>query len=394
MFAGMIQRAALLSATSWALLGTSVACAPHAARPPPGVSAVASNPSPVEAQAPRVATPRTALLALAKRDQTLAIVDPITFAVVAKVPVGEDPHEVVTTADGTTAYVSNYGSGAFNTLAVVDLVAQRPLPSVDLGALRGPHGLMEQGDKIWFTAEGADVVGSYDPRAGKVDWVFGTGQDRTHMVFVSDDLQRVVTTNVNAGTVSIIDKSSGPPKDHGPPPSGPPPAGLPPSGPPIPGPPGGHGPPRDRWEQTVVSVARGDEGCDVSPDRKEIWVANSQPGTVSIIDYAAKTVIQTLDAQVVGANRLKFTPDGQRVLISSLRGGGLVVYDVHRRTVVERLPLGRGTAGILVQPDGKRAFVACSPDDDVAVIDLETLTVVGHVAVGHEPDGLAWAERK
>jgi len=243
---------------------------------------------------------------------------------------------------------------------------------------------VERGEKIWFTAEGASVVGSDDPKVGKVDWVFGTGQGRTHMVFVSDDLQRIVTTNVSAGTVSIIEKSSG----------GGPPGGGPPGGGPLGGGPPGGGPPREHWEQTLVPVARGDEGFVVSPDRKEIWVANAQPGTVSIIDFAAKTVIQTIDAQVAGANRLKFTPDGQRVLISSLRGGGLAVYDVRGRTLVKRLPLGRGTAGILVQPDGRRAFVACSPDDDIAVVDLQTLTVVGHVAAGHEPDGLAWAEQK
>jgi hypothetical protein len=36
--------------------------------------------------------------------------------------------------------------------------------------------------------------------------------------------------------------------------------------------------------------------------------------------------------------------------------------------------------------------LACSPDDD-AVVDLKTMTVVGHLAVGSEPDGLAWARR-
>jgi YVTN family beta-propeller protein len=387
-----MRRRALIPAGSWVLLLASGACGG-----PPAPGAAPSS-TPPTLQATVRPTPRSALLALAKRDQTLAIVDPVTLAVLAKIPVGDDPHEVVATADGKTAYVSNYGGGAFHTLAVVDLVAQAPLPSVDLGALRGPHGLVAKGDKIWFTAEGAKVVGSYDPRAQKVDWTLGTGQDRTHMIFVSDDLQRVVTTNVSSGTVSILEKSAAGPRDLGPPP--PPPNDPGPAGGPPPGSPpggsndrGGHGPQGDRWEQTIVPVARGDEGFDVSPDRKEIWVANAQPGTVSIVDFASKTVTQTIDAGVVGANRLKFTPDGQRVLISSLHGGGLVVYDARTRTLVKRLPMGRGTAGILVQPDGRRAFVACSPDDDITVVDLQTLTVVGHVAVGHEPDGMAWAER-
>src|SRR4051812_16824627 len=97
--------------------------------------------------------PSEALLVLSKREHTLAIVDPATLKVVAKAPVGEDPHEVIASADGKLAYVSNYGGGRYNTLAVIDLIGHRALPSIDLGALRGPHGLVFVGGKVWFTAE-------------------------------------------------------------------------------------------------------------------------------------------------------------------------------------------------------------------------------------------------
>ena len=92
-------------------------------------------------------TPSKALLVLAKRDHTLAIVDPSILKVVARVPVGPDPHEVIADPEGKFAYVSNYGGGAYHTLAVVDLVEQKALPSVDLGPLRGPHGLVFVGGK-------------------------------------------------------------------------------------------------------------------------------------------------------------------------------------------------------------------------------------------------------
>ena len=61
------------------------------------------------------------------------------------------------------AYISNYGGGSYNTITVVDLATQKTLPIIDLGALRGPHGLDFVGGKLWFTAEGAKVIGSYDP---------------------------------------------------------------------------------------------------------------------------------------------------------------------------------------------------------------------------------------
>jgi YVTN family beta-propeller protein len=334
-------------------------------------------------------TPSQSLLALSKRDHTLAIVDPASLKVLARVPVGNDPHEVIASADGRTAYVSNYGFGAFNTLAVIDLVAQKPLPSVDLGPLRGPHGLVFTAGKTWFTAEAAKAIGSYDPAAGKVDWILGTGQDRTHMLYVSPDLQWIVTTNVNSGTVSIIEKTSAPAGPPPPPPGqGPPPQGQ---GGPPPFPPGANG---NYWKETVVPVGRGSEGFDLSPGDKEIWVANAQDGTISIIDRVAKKVTETLSVDMASANRLKFTPDGKFVFVSGLRKPELEIIDAATRKEVKRIKVGRGAAGILMQPDGKRAFVACSPDNYVSVIDLKSLEVVGQIDVGPEPDGLAWANRQ
>jgi YVTN family beta-propeller protein len=333
-------------------------------------------------------TPKAALLALSKQDHTLAIVDPADLRVVARIPVGDDPHEVIASADGKTAYVSNYGFGAFHSLAVIDLVAQTRLAFVDLGALRGPHGLDFKTGKVWFTAEAAKAIGSYDPATGKVDWIMGTGQDRTHMIYVFADGKRMVTTNVNSATVTILEKTErqagGPPPGMGP---GGPPPGTGPSGPqgPMPTPPGGD------WKLTVIPVGRGSEGFDVSPDGKEAWVANAQDGTISVIDIAAKKVTATLAANVPGANRLKFTPDGKLVLVSP--GSALVVLDATTHKEMKRLTDVHGSGGIQMQPDGARAYVACGRDGYVAVIDLKTLEMVGKVDVAG-PDGLAWAVRE
>lgn len=339
-------------------------------------------------------TPADALLVLAKADGILAIVDPTSLQVIARIPVGHDPHELIASADGKTAYASNYGGGAYNTLAVVDLVARAPLPAIDLGALRGPHGLTFVGGKVWFTAEAAKAIGSYDPATQKIDWVFGTGQNRTHMIYVWPDMKHIVTTNVSSGTVSFIEKTAARPGQGGPPPGMPNPPPGQTGGPPPQRPGGPMGPPGGDWNQTVVKVGNGSEGFDVSPDGKEIWVANSQDGTISIIDVASKQVAQTLAADVRGANRLKFTLDGKLALVAMLGNDNLTVIDFATRKTVKQIPVGHGAAGILMQPDGSRAFVACSPDGYVAVIDLHTLEVTAHIPIGNDPDGLAWASRR
>lgn len=198
------------------------------------------------------ATPSRVLLALSKGDHNLAIINPVTLKVIARIPVGSDPHEVIASADGKTAYVSIYGGGSLHELSVIDLVAQKALPAIDTKPLMGPHGLTFAGGKVWFSAEGAKAVGRYDPATGKFDWAMGTGQDRTHMIYVIDDEKKVFTTNVSSATVSILEDSLLKPM----------------------GPPGGFAPPaRHDWVQTVIPVAKGSEGFDVSPNGRELWTA-------------------------------------------------------------------------------------------------------------------------
>jgi len=314
-------------------------------------------------------TPKRSLLALSKANHTLAIVDPVTLKVIARIPVGEDPHEVVASSDGRTAYVCIYGGGSLHEINIIDLVAQKPLVNIDTRPLFGPHDITFVNGKAWFTAEGSKSIGRYDPSTGKLDWSMGTGQDRTHMIYVTGDGKKIYTTNVSSGTVSIlVDTLIQPGKMA---------------------PPGAR--PHEDWIQTVVPTARGSEGFDVSPDGNELWTASSEVGTISIVGLSAKKLAAKIDAKVLGANRLKFTPDGRLVFISSLQSGDLTIYDARSHTEIKRLKIGHGAAGILMDPDGSRAFVACSADNYVAVIDLKALEVTSHLDVGGVPDGLAWA---
>ena len=320
-------------------------------------------------------TSPASLLVLSKKEHVLAIVDPSSLKIRAKVPVGEDPHEVVASPDGRTAWVSNYGSGTLHTLSVIDLVDAKALPPVDLGLLLGVHGLAFTGGKLWFTAEGVKAIGRLDPRTGKVDFVMGTGQDRTHMIWVSDNQQRIVTTNVRSGTVTLMERV-------------PIPTGTPPPNAPTPY-------RADRgdgkeWTETVVKVGRNSEGFDLSPDQKEIWVGNGGDGTISVLDYAEKKVVATLNVGLPGINRLKFTRDGKRVLVSTLDRKDLLVLDAATRKEIKRIPLGAEAAGIEMEPNGRRAFVSATFGNYVAVIDLDTLSVIAHIELGW-PDGTAWA---
>ena len=318
------------------------------------------------------------LLVLEKDGNSLAIVDPASLKVLARVPAGENPHEIVASPDGKLAYISNYGGSdsTLNTVSVVDIAARKALPAINLGALRSPHGLFFAGGKLYFTAETSKVLGRYDPVTQSIDLVLGTGQDRTHMIVVSANQDRIFTSNVSSGNISFIEQVT-------------PPAG------PMPPPPGG---PRKTWRVTNLPAGRGAEGFDVSPDGKELWAASAQDNSVTIIDVATEKPLQTFPISVKGANRLKFTPDGKQVLISGLGSfsgpetANLVVVDVATRKETKQFNLGGGSAGILIIPDGSLAYVAVSAKDKVAVVNLKSLEVVAQIPTGRQPDGLAWSQ--
>jgi DNA-binding beta-propeller fold protein YncE len=293
----------------------------------------------------------------------------------ARIPIGEDPHEVIVGPDNKTAYVSNYGEGTLHTLAVIDLANQKPLPPIDLAPLRGPHGLALHNQTLWFTAEGSKALGTLNPATQQVETVLGTGQDKTHLVWVSKDGRKVVASNAGSGTMSIFDRSEVKPVAV---PGAPlPPASYTASG----------------WRHTLIPVGKAGEGFAVAPNERELWVGN-EDGTISIINLTNEKPETSLAADVRGANRLKFTPDGRLVLVTTHSGKDLVVIDAHTRKLIKRIPIEqRGASGIQVQPDGTRAFVACPRDHYVAVVDLHQLTMVAKIDAGLEPDGLAWWTR-
>jgi YVTN family beta-propeller protein len=318
------------------------------------------------------------LLVIEQYDQSMVMVDPDSFQILGRVSAGKGPHEVVASSDGKLAYISNYNSfsEAQHTLSVVDLVTRKPLPPIDLGPLSAPHGLDLVDGRVYFTAEGSKVVGRFDPATARVDLVVGVGQDRTHMLVVDRAGSRIFTSNINSNTISVLQRNNK--NDFN----------------------GwteaiffGNGD-VSGWTETTVAVGKGPEGLDLSPDAKELWVANSHDGTVSIVDVASLKVLQVLDVHTPSSNRIKFTPDGREVLISDLASGEVLVLDTASRQELKRIKLGHGAGGILMAPDGSRAYVAVSRDDYVAVLDLKTFSVTGHIPTGQWPDGMAWAIRK
>jgi len=295
------------------------------------------------------------LLVLNKADATLAFVDPSSMQVIVKIATGTGPHEVAVTGDGKTAVVANYGTGPEpgTTLSIVDVAARNERKRLALPVLR-PHGLYAVGPRVWFTAEGSRVVGSLT--GDGIEAIYGTGAEVSHMVVPSADQKKIYTANIGSDSVSVVDLGAAP----------------------------------RVVKLKQVPVVKGPEGIDLFGN--ELWVASRAPnGGIAIVDAATDAVKQTIATTTKSINRVKFTVDGKRVLVSDPPANEVLVYDAATREIVKRIATPEGPSGIVVTPDGKRAFVACAGAGKVVAIDLESLAVTGSVATGNVPDGMAWA---
>ncbi len=303
-------------------------------------------------------TPTPVLVVLNKTDSTLAIVDPATMKIKAKVATGDSPHEVVLSPDGKTAFVSNYGAQTpGSSLSVIDVAAAKEARRVDVSPLMRPHGLQFIGGKLYFTSETNRLIARYDPAANKVDWIMGTGQNGSHMVVGTADQKRFYTANIGSNSITAFEFTNAPPSGS---------------------------------RVSHIPIGSQPEPLDLSPDGKEIWAGLNAEGAIDIVDTETNKFKENI--KLGGRSyRVKFTPDGKYVFNTLTASKELVVIDAATRKEVKRIKLESAPMGIVFSADGKTAFVSAGDPDVVLKIDVAKGQVTGRVDTGKVPDGIAVA---
>jgi len=113
-------------------------------------------------------------------------------------------------------------------------------------------------------------------------------------------------------------------------------------------------------------------------------VTNSLDGTVSIIDMATNTVTTTIK---VGMSpfEVAVSPDGKNMYVANGGDNTASVIDTATNRVMATVNVGGMPEGIAFTPDGKKAYVANEADNSVSVIDTTTDKVTATVHVGISP---------
>lgn len=111
-------------------------------------------------------------------------------------------------------------------------------------------------------------------------------------------------------------------------------------------------------------------------DGARVYVANPGDGTVSVIDTASNTVVNTIFI-ALSPLAVAITPDGTRLYATSNQSATITVIDTATNAVVTTIPVGRNPLGVVFSPDGARAYVE-DATEVFNVIDTATNTVVTH----------------
>jgi nucleoside transporter/PQQ-dependent catabolism-associated beta-propeller protein len=141
----------------------------------------------------------------------------------------------------------------------------------------------------------------------------------------------------------------------------------------------------------VVKVGGEPEGVERTPDGALVYVTSEEDNEVFVIDPAKGTLV----AQVKTSPRPRsvgFLPDGSRAYVTSENGNAIDVLDTRRHRVLTTIKLAHDLLrpmGVVVAPDGSQIYVSLGRGKSVAIIDTKTNTVVSTIEVGDRPWGIA-----
>ena len=280
--------------------------------------------------------------------ETVDVIDPTTYKIIAHYWVGAVPHHIAPAWDLSRLYVDAEGSWG---LSVID-----PRSGVPVGRIQVPDPY-----NLYFTPDGtrAIVVAERlrrldfrDPhtfqliRSVPIPWY---GVD--HLDFSADGSYLLASTEY-AGTLVKVDTVA---------------------------------------MQITGFVKVGGLPVDVrlSPDGTVFYVANQGRHGVSIIDPVTMTEIGFLKTGR-GAHGLAVSRDTNSLYVSNRLEGTISVIDFESRAVVATWHIGGSPDMLQVSPDGTQLWTTGRFDGRVYVVDTTSGKLIHTIAVGGQPHGLSY----
>lgn len=314
-----------------------------------------------------LATESGTLVVLNKADHTASILNAEDGQLIATIETGIAPHEVAISPNGKLAAIGNYGDqqSTGNSISIVDLTALKVVKTISLGKYTRPHGIrFLTADLLIVTAEAQEKVIKVSIKEEKVVGVIPTTQRASHMVVLDKQTQMAYTANIVPGTVSKLNLKSNKP-------------------------------------EKVFNATAGIEGIGISPDGKEVWVANRNSNEVLVMNAESGDIMNKLPSPQLPF-RVEFSPNGGTVVVPNAVSGDLSVFNAKSKVLKGTIKISgvewKGNSiqnpqpvGLIVGAAGKNVYVNCQGIGQVVSINLRTMEIEGLFKVGNGPDGIGFS---
>lgn len=276
----------------------------------------------------------------------------------ATVPVGQHPHEMVLSGDGHTVYITDNGvmkiedeGAGGNTVSIVDIATRKKTGEILLGQYRRPHGIAidQRTGLLFVSTELPDQLLVLDPRRHLVLRNMGTGGKTSHLLALGSGARWAFVSNCTSNNVSAIDLVSG--------------------------------------EIQLIPTGARPEGSVISADGRSLYVANREAARISIIDTAKRAVVGEIRSGR-GPARIALTPDGKQLVYACMHDQTVEIADPVERKVLGKVRLGGRPVSLSVSPDSRRAYASAQEIDTVYVVSLGERKIVRAIktAPGSGPD--------
>jgi YVTN family beta-propeller protein len=151
----------------------------------------------------------------------------------------------------------------------------------------------------------------------------------------------------------------------------------------------------DTWQQvgvTEVPTCAGVDHGDFSADGRIAVFSCEFAGRVIVVDVASRQVLRTIDMPTrstrMGPQDVKLAPDGSVFYVADSEQGSVWVIDGAATRVIREIKTARGAHGLYLDREAKRLFVTNRHSASISVLDAGTgeVTATWTLPAGSSPD--------
>jgi YVTN family beta-propeller protein len=142
----------------------------------------------------------------------------------------------------------------------------------------------------------------------------------------------------------------------------------------------------------IIPISSNTQRIAISPDDRWVFTADQTKPQMAVIDTKTSTVAKWIPIEGIGYGSAP-TPDGRWLLVALPDQNKVAIIDLKTMQVARTVAVGNYPQEVLVRPDGKSAYVSCEKANAVDEIDLATWKITRTISTGKYADGLAWAGR-